>query len=313
MRDNKVWWYDTDFFFSWIFSIQRGLAIAIRTPTNYLICIDCGRSEEFSPYEDFILPYFIRQAADYKEYFEGVLQKSKIAQLFISHPHYDHIKEIRKYVTGFKGQKTRYSPVFLTGPNDNARMERDEVIDFSRIKIDETNKNALNAYRRETGFRSPPLRLIRPDDSKGDTGFDFDLGLYYVKPKWCGREYEKDDPKYVNSTSLLNYFRYGRNSVLFTGDITKEAIEQILKNTGDTERRYVRFSLGRESNNTDWHVGKSNPPPLQKILVASGLTALVAPHHGLKTGYPEALYEDIGVLPAIVLASEKTLKEAGSS
>lgn len=114
-----------------------------------------------------------------------------------------------------------------------------------------------------------------------------------------------DDLKYINATSIILFLRYGSNSILLPGDIPPEALEALLDEEQGSEKRYTKFD--REfSAFSDWHATTEDQPSLKSELGSYGLSILVAPHHGLESGYSSYLYECMkNGKPRLVVISEK--------
>ena len=68
-----------------VFNVGRGLCVAIQTPNNYLVLIDCGTSDNFSP---------VSWLAERKYQFQG-RNGCALTKLIITHPHNDHVAGIR--------------------------------------------------------------------------------------------------------------------------------------------------------------------------------------------------------------------------
>ena len=108
----------------WIFNVNRGLSIFIRTALNQGIIYDFGSSDDFKPTEflkEKILPYLDK----YNNCFT--------AQSIISHPHADHISAISSELND--KNSLLYSSL-LTCPHDkDDGSEKPESIDWERIKL----------------------------------------------------------------------------------------------------------------------------------------------------------------------------------
>jgi hypothetical protein len=259
--------------------------------------VDCGSSQTFSPAEfcrECILPHL----DEYKEH--------SLAQLTISHPHTDHFSDIFNV---FANRSPSLVPQLLTCPHDKSDASKEEHFDFSRLQIREDDEQAqalVSKYREVYSARSLPLQTILFDARRSVP--DLEYGIYYLRPSVCSALYPKDDPKYINSTSIVLFLRYGHNTVLFPGDIPPEALQVLLNEGQGTEKRYTKFD--REfSTSTDWHKRTTDQPSLRSVLGEYGLTILVAPHHGLESCYSPDLFECIdGGKPRLVVISEKRHK-----
>ena len=71
-----------------IFNVGAALSAYVETD-NKKIVIDLGKSSDFSPVNDFLLPLFKKRGE--KKNYGG---KYYLSQVFISHPHQDHISDL---------------------------------------------------------------------------------------------------------------------------------------------------------------------------------------------------------------------------
>lgn len=68
-----------------VFNVERGLCVYARTPNNYAVMIDCGRSQKFSPTE-----WILQNEAGHITKWNG----HTLAHLIVTHPHDDHVEDI---------------------------------------------------------------------------------------------------------------------------------------------------------------------------------------------------------------------------
>jgi len=289
--------------FVWIFNVGRGFASFIRLPQNIGILCDMGRSDEFSP-RDFIfkniVPKLDKYSADGKE--------RLLAQLILSHPHLDHINEVEPRV-GEEEDTSGFPDAHLwTCPHDNdlrredATRYQDEKVDFQRITNPGDAKTKVESYRTAYRDRRPPLQSI-PRGNYCEGGLEY--GIFYVRPPECARIHDGNDQDYSNAISLVVYFRYQQNSILIPGDVTPEALAYILSGDAKVERRWTSFDPSTQDSVLKAEGQKQ--VGLGECLRNSGLTILVAPHHGLESGYRDDLYDYCrDGKPDLVLVSEKS-------
>lgn len=289
--------WKNDSMYVYVFNVGRGLSIFVRTPNGFGMIYDLGGSDDFSPLE-----FVKKNFHPYLTYYTSKTKtRSKIAQLFISHPHNDHITEVAG--VGEKEGHPFYASL-LTCPHDKCEEEK---FDF-QIMGDANDTDALKAYRKLFKDRKPPLQTLRPDCI--DEGVNFEYGVYYMRPAEIKKHISEDAQEYINGSSVCAYFRYGKHSILLPGDVTPEVMKRLLKGTPSTEKRY--FS-GPEVQGNKWEEETSDQPSLGDCLKKHGLSVLVAPHHGLESSYSPELYEKIkGGKPQFVLISEKRKTEDGN-
>ena len=279
----------------YMFNVGRGLAMLIKTPHNHVIIYDLGSSEELSPVAD------IYHKAGFFSQMEG--SERKIAQCIISHPHLDHISDLTDENAKFVNTNSDY----VTCQNDKDGNLYGHKIDFSRIN----NQNAEMQVKNYKGLyakRELPLRSFDPNVEG-----NFQLGVYYLKNSKVSELFPNDDQEYSNSLSIVLYLSYDGDSILIPGDITPKAFDLILK--GECEKRFTDCSAQMSDGlKNRWRTLTCSQPNLGDLLKEKGLTVLVAPHHGLKSGYPECLFDLLrGNKPKIILISEMSQSENSGS
>ena len=278
-------WHTSNDAFIWIFNVGRGSAGFVRTPLNQGIVVDISCSAEFST-ADFILDNLHSRLSDYGG--------KRIAQAILTHPHHDHISDC-----GPLSENAELHPALITCPNDK---DPKDSIDWKRIKNRDGNKS-IAKYKKLYEGRELPLQTIVPAAAQ-TTYQDFEYGLYYVKPSVCAGLH-KDDNEYGNSLSIVTYFRYGNQSILFPGDITPLAMEKVLVQSEGVEKRFTVFNQRVQLEHPTWIKQTLDQPSLKERLGTYGLSVLVASHHGLESCYSPELYAAIkDNKPDIVAISE---------
>lgn len=287
-------WTDSKALHIFIFNVGRGLSVFIRTSSNHGILYDLGSSADFSPLnflEKHILPHL--------EKYEG----HRIAQMIISHPHGDHITEIESVKEA--GSNGSVYPYFLTCPHDRDGAAKPEKIDWNRITNRDSESALLDCYRTFMEGRNPPLQsLLQTSDLEVD-GLEY--GIYYVRPPYIGSQlHPTSDQEYSNGISLMLYLKYGAHSILLPGDANPAAIKHILDEGVGMEKRYTRFGAWEMLGKDKWTKENANQPSLKALLNVHGLSVLLAPHHGLESGYSEELYAALkDGKPRLAVVSEK--------
>ncbi|MCK4393726.1 MBL fold metallo-hydrolase [Candidatus Bipolaricaulota bacterium] len=289
-------WYDTLYTYIWVFNVGRGLAIFIRLPQNYGIVYDMGASDDFSP-RDFIATHILPNLTQYKDE-KG--EKRAVAQIILSHPHADHIYEIA-------GNDSCHDAALWTCPHDKEyppgpRKEyEDERVDFERVTNPDGSEDLIEEYRQAYEDRSLPLQTIKRGEARVP---NVEYGIYYVRPPECDKMHPDSDQDYTNSTSLVLYLRHGKQNILLPGDITPASLERVLACDKGVERRYTFFTEGLGCE--DDHCKTGDQPVLGETLQNCGLSILIAPHHGLESGYCEELQNHVsGGKPDLNVISEK--------
>jgi hypothetical protein len=282
-------WQDSFDTHIWIFSIGRGNAAFLRTGLNHGFVIDMASGEEFDPAK-FIKDTFSTKLTKYKD--------CRIAQGLLSHPHRDHIQQCEHL-----GDGKPLHPCLITCPNDK---QPGEEVDWGRISDDrEGFPELLQTYRDLFKKRTPPLQTIEYETNR-QLGSALEYGIYYLRPPVCDALHPEDDNEYGNATSIMLYLRYGVNTILIPGDMTPEGMERILGGGKGVEKRYTLFKPSFTRDHPDWHKQTSDQPDLGTLLEESGLSILVAPHHGLESCFSQKLYDAMkDSKPQLVVISEK--------
>lgn len=282
-----------------IFNVGRGLSILIKTPQNLVVIYDLGSTDSFSP---------INEIYKYPHFFDDMktLNGCKISQCIISHPHLDHISDLTNDNTSFIAHNTAY----ITCQNDKAENSIGHKIDFSRINNPGENCEQVENYKSLYKKRQLPLVTINP---KVDY-VNFQMGYYYLPHKKVNELFPKDDQEYTNSLSIVLYLSFNGNSIVIPGDINPDAFELILN--GKCEKRFTNYNMNlSNSRRAMWASSTTNEQPILKdLLKTTNVAAIVAPHHGLESGYCQKLFEILDdKKPDIILISEgKHYKNSGS-
>jgi len=278
-----------------IFNVERGLSVFIRTGLNQGILYDCGSSEDFSPLDfvkENILPHL--DVYSYRDLGDEKIPV-KIAQAIISHPHGDHISEIDK----LSSEKDFYCS-FITCPHDKDGSKESEKINWEKI----TNKDEeqIANYKKMYDGRKLPLQTIKYTSQNYIPNLEY--GIFYLRPPVIESEIHNSEQEYTNCTSIVFYFKHGKNTLLVPGDMTPQGFKHLLEEKEGFEKRYTIFESSSE--NPKWNEETLDQPSL-KSLLENGLSVLVAPHHGLESGFSEDLYNNMGSeqKPSLVVISEK--------
>lgn len=295
--DKKITLQKNDNLEVYMFNVGRGLSMLVKTPHNYAMLYDLGSSEDLSPIADiYRKPGFFSQM---------VGTERKIAQCIISHPHLDHISDLTDENADYVNRQS----MLVSCQNDKDVGQVDgHKIDFSRIKNPGGDKKVDN-YKSLYCERNLPLVTFNPDVD----GVDFQVGYYYLTHEQADALFPKNDQEYANSLSIVLYMSYCGSTILIPGDITPDAFDLILN--GKCEKRFTDYKRKmKEDKRQKWAQETSDQPNLKTLLEKKGLTVLVAPHHGLESGYPQSLFDLLGDnKPKIILISEKPQSENSGS
>jgi beta-lactamase superfamily II metal-dependent hydrolase len=274
----------------WILNIERGLSLLIKTHHNDIIIYDLGSNEELSPLELF----------EEKKLFSELNKRDRlIDQVIISHPHSDHISDLNDANTSF----IRDNAELVTCQNDKDEGQKlGHKINFDRINNQSSAVLKVNNYKSLYEKRNLPLvTFVNPNKSIIP---NLKIGYYYITHNQADNLFKNDDQKYTNSLSIVLLLRHGKNSILIPGDITPEAMDLILAD--NCEKRFTDYSIIQSEEEKETWSSKTSDQPSLKSLLEDEISFIIAPHHGLESGYSENLFDIIGDnLPDLILISEK--------
>lgn len=181
----------------WIFNIGRGLCVSVRTPNNYLILLDCGHSQEFSP-----IQWLGKQ--QWTPY-EG----HQLTKLIVSHPHLDHISDIER--------------VSETLPPGIIKRRKD--LNWDRVTSGGSGDTSPVKHFRETYL--PPRTTYTETASDPDWGQGFQFKYYQLGIDKVA-EVSSTDSSYVNNSSCVITIKYNGYCFVLNGDIESEGMVALL-------------------------------------------------------------------------------------
>ncbi|MHC4759407.1 MAG: MBL fold metallo-hydrolase [Planctomycetota bacterium] len=302
MSKKSKTWTDKQYLLAWIFDVGRGLCAFVRTPAKDGILIDCGgpKGGEIIPaLNKWILP----QCREFR-WKDGT--PTRIAQVVISHPHIDHFQNI--------DQVMELKPFLWTCPHDKPSdlLEPDECLDWDLISNPEGFDELIEKYRFSYKTRSLPLQVFRPLNLVPN----FSYGVFYIRPPDCEpliTIFDENEglPKkdYANNTSIMVYFRFSKNSICFTGDMMSSGMKHAIE--VGCENRIVGDGIHAKFAKTS-----SSSESLQKW-IRGGCSVLVAPHHGLESGYSSEFFSCLPVknprVELVVISEKESRGKSGGS
>jgi len=222
---------------------------------NKKVVIDLGKSNDFNPVEDFLLPLakkkFIKSPKDNDRYY--------LDQVFLSHLDRDHISSICEFDEYFY-------PRYLTVPSEHPKQNNIFNIIKSLI-VKDTDYYAKKVLSLIKDGPWTPGHGTGSDEDKNEPlvvchDCENNIKLYHIPGSICGTEQCLKE-SCSNNTSLVLYIEINGHSIFMPGDIMKEGMEYLLENNKE----------------------------LKEILKNYGVDFLVAPHHGLSTSFPDILFQ----------------------
>lgn len=285
-------WVKKQYLLAWIFNVGRGLCAFVRTPAKDGIMIDCGGSKDneiISTLTKYILP--LCQEHRWKN---GT--RTKVPQLIVSHPHVDHFRSIEEAMA--------LKPLLLTCPHDKEEGP-EEKINWDLIENPDGTEELIEIYQSSYQKRNLPLRVFQPSNKIPH----FSYGIFYIRPSECEpieTHFVNDEqdglPKkdYGNNISIMVYFCFNDNSILFPGDMMSSGMKRALE--VGCENRLVGEGIAAQ------FAERSASAETLRKWVNSGCSVLVAPHHGLESAYSPEFFASLPIMDprvGLVVISEK--------
>ncbi len=190
-----------------VFNVGRGSCVALVTPNRYLILIDCGRSDEFSPVQ------FLRRCQTEAILGEGRLtfttwQGADLAYFVITHPHSDHISDIENLYSVLK-------PSIIVHRPD---------LDWDRVQRSNQNNTPIDFYRQHFFW---PWDYSIPAVSQPVLGDGMSY-YYYWLPIGLVAAISITDTDYVNNSCYVSVVKYAGRTIAITGDMTTQGMDWLL-------------------------------------------------------------------------------------
>jgi len=176
------------------------------------IIIDLGKSSDFSPVDNFLMPLAEKRSFKKSDIIENA-DKYHIDQLFLSHLDNDHVSDYEKF-------REKFYPYYMTCPSDNDTQDSIFKIVINFFTGENKSRDlAISDMRGRTSNKPNPYGMS-PSNPLVSTVPE--IKLFYIKPTECEG---KDDLKsgYSNNISLLLFFSVKNKTLLMPGDILKRA------------------------------------------------------------------------------------------
>lgn len=186
-----------------IFNVGGALSTYLEFDNNTLL-IDMGKSDEFNPINDFLLPLYNKRNSKISSYSNS---KYHIDQCIISHPHNDHISSIQDFDKYFH-------PEYITCPNDNQGQDEKFKINWELIDDNDNVRTLRNMLKN----RYPPLVSVNEQN-------EF---IFYILPKTVENNTELSNESYCNNISIAVYVNINGTKVLIPGDLQKAGMEYLI-------------------------------------------------------------------------------------
>lgn len=190
-----------------VFNVGRGLCVAFITPNRYLILVDCGNSDDFSPAR------LLRQCQTGAVLGEGRLAftpwaGAELAYFMITHPHSDHISDIEILHSLLKPS------IIIHRPD----------LDWQRVQRSNQDNRPLEFYRQNFFWPWDYFHQVVSQPVLGG-GMTFQ---YFCLPLNLVAAVSGTDTDYVNNSSYVSVVKYAGRTIVLTGDITGEGLRWLL-------------------------------------------------------------------------------------
>ncbi len=196
-----------------IFNVGAALSAYVETD-NKKIVIDIGKSSEFSPVNDFLLPLFEKRGE--KKNDKG---KYYLSQVFISHPHRDHISDLSDLDEHF------YIDLYTT-PNDLTKDFDAHKKNVNWELVDDPDSDDVKKVKEMYRDRQLPLKVSLPTQ----------MTLGYMYPGNVEDNKTLTNESYTNNISLVLYIHAGYK-ILFVADVQKEGMKQLLEDDRELKKK----------------------------------------------------------------------------
>lgn len=196
-----------------IFNVGAAMSAYVET-NNKKIVIDLGKSSEFSPVNDFLLPLFEKKGE--KKNSEG---KYNLSQVFISHPHRDHISDLSDLDEHF------YINLYTT-PNDLTKGFDAHRKNVNWELVDDHDSDDVKKVKEIYKNRQLPLRVSLPTQ----------MTLGYMYPGNVEDNETLTSESYTNNIGLVLYIHAGYK-ILFAADIQKEGMKLLLEDNKELKKK----------------------------------------------------------------------------
>lgn len=266
-----------------IFNVGGALSSYLEFDGNKVI-VDLGRSQDFNPVLDFLLPLAQKRFSKDQNNSKYILE-----QAFLSHLDDDHISSIEEFDKYFH-------PLYLTAPCDHPKQNT--IFDIIRNFI--IGRNSKSTYSKKVlvlmNKRLPGHGRRDPSNQNESLQEDKDkplvvypscknyIELYHIPATICNKLEELKE-NYSNNLSLALFIKINEHTLFMPGDLSKEGMTYLITNNNQLRINLETF----------------------------GIDFLIVPHHGLTTSFPEVLFETIkGNKTRLNIISEK-VREANSN
>lgn len=195
-----------------IFNVGAALSSYIELENNKIV-VDVGKSNDFSMVHDFLIPLFQKRGES-----KGDEGKYHLDQVFVSHPHLDHMSDLEELDKYFQIE-------LFTTPNDLARgNESYRNVNWSLV--DNPNTDEIRKIRQMYKSRHLPLRVCDPSR----------MTMEYHYPGGVEGNRVLRAESYTNNIGIVLYIDSGYK-IFFAADVQKEGMKRLLMNRPELKKK----------------------------------------------------------------------------
>lgn len=192
-----------------VFNVGPALSAYIEMG-SYKIVVDLGKGNGFSPVNDFLIPLFEKR--------QGKKDCYSVDQLFLSHPHKDHISDL-------KDMNEKFYFTLYTTPNDLSKgAESYKNVNWDLV--DDPDSCEVKKLKDVYKGRTLPLRVC--DSSRMTIG--------YIYPERVENDDTLKNESYTNNISIALYIHSGYR-IFFAADIQKEGMKKLLVDNPELKKK----------------------------------------------------------------------------
>lgn len=195
-----------------VFNVGPALSAYVEL-RDYKIVVDLGKGNDFSMVNDFLLPLYKKRGES-----KYIGDKYYLSQVFISHPHKDHISDL--------GNLEEHFHIDLyTTPNDLSKgAEGYKNVNWNLV--DDPDCAEVKKVKDVYKGRTLPLRVCDPSR----------MTIGYIYPGWVENEDTLKKESYTNNISIALYIHSGYR-IFFAADIQKEGMKKLLNDNPELKKK----------------------------------------------------------------------------
>ncbi len=195
-----------------VFNVGPALSAYVEL-RDYKIVVDLGKGNDFSMVNDFLLPLYKKRGES-----KYIGDKYYLSQVFISHPHKDHISDL--------GNLEEHFHIDLyTTPNDLSKgAEGYKNVNWNLV--DDPDCAEVKKVKDVYKGRTLPLRVCDPSR----------MAIGYIYPGWVENEDTLKKESYTNNIGIALYIHSGYR-IFFAADIQKEGMKKLLNDNPELKKK----------------------------------------------------------------------------